>query len=160
MKKLFNKGFTLLELLIVILIIGILAAIALPQYKKSVLKSRLTSMLPYVRAVKDAQERHYLINNSYSNNIAELDVNLTCPSDWTCNISNNGTEVYRKSNTYLSIIARYDFSSGLITHGKIYCWASYSYGSKQLYRDVCKSFGPLLIDSPSGTPPGISYLIQ
>ncbi len=35
-----SKGFTLLELLVVVLIIGILTAIALPQYKKSVEKAR------------------------------------------------------------------------------------------------------------------------
>lgn len=158
MKK--KNGFTLIELLIVVLIIGILATIALPQYKKSVLKSRLVAMFPYVKAVTSAQERYYLTNSCYANDLKSLDVNITCPNDLNCSINANRIEVYSKENPYISIISKYILSSNSTTRGKMYCWASYNSKSKQLYRDVCKSFGPLLYDNPSGNPAGVSYLIQ
>ncbi|MBQ4493933.1 MAG: prepilin-type N-terminal cleavage/methylation domain-containing protein [Elusimicrobiaceae bacterium] len=45
MKILKNKGFTLIEVLVAVLIVGILAAVALPQYTKVVNKSRLAEAI-------------------------------------------------------------------------------------------------------------------
>ena len=70
-----KSAFTLIELLVVVLIIGILSAIALPQYQKAVLKSRLATVKPLVRAIADAERVFYMANNKYGY-FDELDINV------------------------------------------------------------------------------------
>ena len=72
-----KQAFTLIELLVVVLIIGILAAVAVPQYKKAVVKSRYAKLKPLVNAIANAEEVYYLANNEYTDNIANLDL------DWS-----------------------------------------------------------------------------
>ena len=71
-----QKAFTLIELLVVVLIIGILAAIALPQYQKAVIRTRYVQLKLTTKAIADAQERYYLANNAYAEDIADLDIDI------------------------------------------------------------------------------------
>ena len=61
-----DKGFTLLELLIVIVILGVLAGLAIPAYQGSVEKARSQEALASLGAARESALRFFALNGSYT----------------------------------------------------------------------------------------------
>jgi len=76
-----KSGFTLLEIIIVIIIVGVLASLALPRFFSTVEYSRSTEALASITAVRQAMERCYLQRNgSYANCNAFTALDLQDPA--------------------------------------------------------------------------------
>ena len=72
-----KKGFTLLELLIVVLITGILAGVGIPMYMNTVNKTRVSINLPLMRSLQSDIVMYYNMNNTLPTKLSQLSLNLT-----------------------------------------------------------------------------------
>jgi len=72
-----KKGFTLVELAVVVVIIGVLAAFAVPRFMASVERSKAAEAFNYLSSVQAAQERYHARQGTYAEDLAELDVKFS-----------------------------------------------------------------------------------
>ena len=74
-----NAGFTLIELMIVIVIVAVLLAVALPAYQNQVIRGHRASAKAELLEIANRQEQYMLANRSYATVLTELQ--YTAPVD-------------------------------------------------------------------------------
>lgn len=78
-----KKGFTLVEMMVIVIIIGILATISVIKYSEYVNKARVNNMVTTIRRISDAQVVYSASNNFYAScaNDSELKEKLGVVTD-------------------------------------------------------------------------------
>lgn len=89
------KGFTLIELMIVVAIIGILVAIALPSYQQYVIRSNRTAAESEMVYIANLQQQFLFANRAYADNTSLSASGYVLPanvsSHYSLNITANNT---------------------------------------------------------------------
>jgi prepilin-type N-terminal cleavage/methylation domain-containing protein len=146
-KDIYRKGFTLIELLVAVLIIGILAAISLPQYQRSIEKAKASEAISNMKTLKEAQDRYFLVNGTYAVNINNLDIEIPgidsdantrkATQSFTYGVKSTPLHQIAVANRLTNVLAdRYDLMIG--TTGEMLCWY---HGTGSRSEEVCKLLG-------------------
>ena len=116
-----QKGFTLIELMIVIAIIGILAAIAIPQFSAYRTRSYNSAAVSDLRNAATSQEAYFVDESQYSPAVANIigsTYGLFISSNVTVSVTGSGVTQYTMTASHSSGDQTYTLTGpgGSITH--------------------------------------------
>ena len=155
MKAQMQKGFTLIELMIVVAIIGILAAIAIPQYQNYVAKSQVSRVMAETGSLRTVVETCMMEGKDFASDPA-------CELGWTeSNLIGEGegeggnpqtgltVEIDLGANT-ASITADFGASASAAISGQELAWARDDNGVWTCSTDVEERYAPAGCPAASG----------
>jgi type IV pilus assembly protein PilA len=128
-----RKGFTLVELAVVIVIIGVLAAFGVPKFLNSVERSKAAEAFGYLAAIREANERYIALMGVYAPDQLSWDIAMqapkyftvtsysatqgtaTTPSSWTMTLTRDKTSSSKGDYTVIFTQDGFDSGSSSIT---------------------------------------------
>ena len=74
-----RRGFSLVELAVVVIIIGVLAAFGVPRFRDSVERAKASEAFAFLSAIRSAQERYQARSGIYAVKLGDLDIQMSPP---------------------------------------------------------------------------------
>ena len=143
-----RNGFTLIEMLAVVVLISVLTAIAVPQYRKSIRRAEAANALINLRSVYDAAKRTYATSGSWPDGLDQVDVSFLeanedgTVGEFTYSFFDRGMQAcYAIDNGYCLRVVYRDAAGNRDVYSCVY-----AEGFSQ-YQNLCESLGsPCNID--------------
>lgn len=104
-----QNGFTLVELMIVVVIVAILASVAFPAYQDYVVRGKLAEATSYLADARVKMEQYFQDNRTYDAGGCPASV-ATSSDYFTYTCTNLGTDTYLITATGKSDLSAYSFS--------------------------------------------------
>lgn len=139
MKAQMQKGFTLIELMIVVAIIGILAAIAIPQYQNYVAKSQVSRVMSETGQLRTAVESCILDGRTaLGTDAGQCDVGVTDSNL----LEDNRPEITDPLTAESTIVATFGGNAAAVLSGDTLTWTRDEDGTWTCSTDVDPKFAP------------------
>ncbi len=105
-----EKAFTLIEIMVVVIIIGVMAAFGVPAYQNAVERQIASEGISLLTAIRGSQERYRIDNGAYTATIGDLDITIPASANYDTITALDGStggyvgQVGRSTGTYILAI--------------------------------------------------------